>query len=48
MTVDTSRYTNINQIPNLTCGMLFQPDGTNSVRWYMTNYSGGILPLRDG
>lgn len=42
LTVDTSRYTNLNQIPNLSVGLMGTRDkGTkNSGAWFVANYTG--------
>lgn len=40
ITVDTSRYTNLNQIPNLTVGYnVTDTDGADSVYWYASDYT---------
>ena len=40
LTVDTSRYTNLNQIPNLTVGLnITDKDGTEGVIWYVSDFT---------
>ena len=39
--IDTSRYTNLSQIPNLGVGiMVTRDDGSKSCAWYMADYTG--------
>ena len=44
LTVDSSRYSNLNQIPNLSIGMLVTNDkkSESSGAWFMGNYSGTL------
>ena len=46
MTIDVSRYTNMNQVPNVSIGMMVtddeatSPDSTPDGAWYVANYNG--------
>ena len=44
MTVDVSRYSNMNQIPNVSCGLMVtdssHTNGTLTQAWYLGNYTG--------
>ncbi|MEI6579264.1 MAG: InlB B-repeat-containing protein, partial [Eubacteriales bacterium] len=46
LAVDTSRYTNINQIPNLTCGLVItNTNQMDQLNFYMSNYDAGTTYL---
>lgn len=43
ITVDTSRYNNLNQIPNVKIGfMITSSEGTKEGSWYVSNYTGNV------